>query len=60
MRHADRTYKRQSPEYGLPKIYAYLDLVHTFRFSTGWQVPIITGQNSGTQESIPLFAHPGR
>jgi hypothetical protein len=35
--------------------------VHTFRFSTGRQVPIIiAGQSSGTQESIAVFTQPGR
>jgi len=39
---------------------AALGLVHTFRVSTGRQVPIIAGQCSGTQESIGLFTQPGR
>jgi hypothetical protein len=35
-------------------------LVHTFRFSTGWQVPIIAGQSSGTQKSTGVITQPGR
>jgi hypothetical protein len=35
-------------------------LVHTSRFSTGRQAPIIAGQSSATQESIDVFTRPGR
>jgi hypothetical protein len=37
-----------------------LGFVHTFRSSTGRQVPIIAGQSSGTQESTGIFTRPGR
>ena len=37
-----------------------LGLVHTFRFSTGRQVPLIAGQSSGIEESICVFTQPGR
>jgi len=37
-----------------------LGLIHTFRFSTGRQVPIIAGHSSETQESIGVFTQPGR
>ena len=37
-----------------------LGLVHTFRLSTGRQVPITARQSSGTQESTGVFTHAGR
>jgi hypothetical protein len=37
-----------------------ISLVHTFRFSTGREVSLITGQSSGTQESTGVFTQPGR
>jgi hypothetical protein len=40
--------------------YALSGLVHTFRFSTGRQVPIFAGQSSGTQESKGVFTQSGR
>jgi len=40
--------RAQSVAY-LKFILTYIGLVHTFRFSTGRQVPIIAGQNSGAQ-----------
>jgi hypothetical protein len=36
------------------------NFVHTSRFSTGWQVSIIAGQSSGTQESIGVLTKPVR
>jgi hypothetical protein len=38
----------------------WLGLVHTFRFSTSRQVPLIAGQSSGALESIGVFTQPGR
>lgn len=35
-------------------------LAHTFQFLTGWQVPIIARQSSGTQGSIGVFTQSGR
>jgi len=42
------------------KEYQSVDLVHTFRFSTGRQLPIIVGQSGGRQERIGVFTQPGR
>jgi hypothetical protein len=36
------------------------NFLHTSRFSTGRQVPIIAGQSSWTQESIGVFTQPDR
>jgi len=38
----------------------HLRHVHTFRFSTGRHVPIISGQSSGIQEIVGVFTQPGR
>ena len=42
------------------QITCLLGLVHTFRLSTGRQIPITAGQSSGTQEDIGVRIHTTR